>query len=82
MKLGDGRKVTMHLTPACDVRSQLDSEASMLMAEWVSAKDDVRMTPQNSPKYSQVVAEAKAIKRRFDAAENRRSQHIREHGCW
>ncbi len=82
MKLGDGRKVTMHTTPECEERSRLHSETSKLLAEWLVCKDEVKLTPRNDPHYAARVEEMKAARTKFKAAEHRLSQHTLSHGCW
>jgi hypothetical protein len=82
MKLSDGRKVTMHKTPACAERTRLDTEASELMAEWLACRDEVRITPKNDPFYARKVKEMKDAHDKYSAANSRRSQHVHTHGCW
>lgn len=82
MKLGDGRKVTMHVTPECEERIRLHTDVSQLLAEWLERKDDVSLTPKNDPSYAVKVAHAKAAKGKLHDAERRLTAHALDHGCW
>jgi hypothetical protein len=82
MKLGDGRKVTMHKTPACEERARLHTEASRLAAEWLTYLDDVKQTPKKDQSRQRKEMEAKDLKAKLTAARNRLSSHISEHECW
>jgi hypothetical protein len=81
MKLGDGRKVTMQVTPDCDERERLATEASLLLAEWLRSKDDVRVVSKRDLSYEKRREECKTAKRKLDAANSKYSEHVRAHGC-
>ncbi len=81
MKLGDGRKVAMHKTPACAERTRLHTEASELLAEWLAHRDEVKMTSRNDPSYARKVKEMKDAHDKYRAADSQRSQHTLSHGC-
>lgn len=81
MKLGDGRKVTMQVAPECGERERLATEASLLLAEWLRSKDDVRMASNRDLSYEKRMEECKLAKRKLDAANSKYSQHVRTHGC-
>jgi hypothetical protein len=83
VKLGDGRKVKMQVTPKCEERDRLSSECSRLLSEWHACRDDVTQTKKNDPSYARKVEQMKEAHRRLKAANARLTQHtIREHGCW
>ena len=82
MKLSDGRKVKMHVTPDCEERGRLAAEASRLLAEWLEAKDQVKMAATRKGTRAKSVDESKSAKRKLNAANRKYSQHVTEHGCW
>jgi hypothetical protein len=82
MKLSDGRKVTMHRTPACEERIVMDNKLSQLMGEWMVISDDLKQRPRNDPSRESKVAEVKKARAKLTAAQRRRSLHVRQHGCW
>jgi hypothetical protein len=82
MKLGDGRKVTMHKTPACAERSRFQTETSRLLAEWLRSMDEVKMTRKSDPSYARKVEEMKDAKAKFKAADSHLQQHLIAHRCW
>ena len=82
MKLGDGRKVTMHKTPDCEERSKLHTELSQCLAEWLTASDDLKQTSKSDPCRQSKVADVKKCRAKLDAAQSHYSVHVREHGCW
>ena len=82
MELSDGRKVTMHRTPACEERIVLDNEVCQLMGEWFAISEDLKQTAKNDPSRERKIAEAKVVKAKLTAAKHRRSGHEHEHGCW
>lgn len=81
MKLGDGRKVTMHVPPDCEERSRLAAEAWRLRAEWLESVDELKIASKRDSSYEKKVEENKSAKRNLDAAWSKYSQHVHEHGC-
>jgi len=82
MKLSDGRKVKMHETPECDERSRLQTECSCLLGEWLTLKEDAKMTGKNDSSYAEKVREIKHARGRYKAAEQALTQHCLSHRCW
>jgi len=83
MKLSDGRKVKMHVTPHCQERDRLSAECSRLFSEWLACKDEVKITKKNDPLYASKVEQTKEAHRKLKSANAKLTQHtIREHGCW
>ena len=82
VKLGDGRKVTMHKTPECAKRNQLRTETSRLLAEWLASKDEVRLISKKDPLYTARIEEMNAAGDNYKAAESKLSQQTLTHGCW
>lgn len=81
MKLGDGRKVTIHRTPECSERAELATEYSSLLADWLALKDAVTMTGKVDPQYADKVNEVKAARAKLKAQEARVNEHVAAHGC-
>jgi len=81
VKLGDGRKVTRQIAPDCDERARLATEASLLLAEWLRSKEDVRMASKRDLSYEKRMEKCKSAKRKLDAANSKYSRHVRAHGC-
>jgi hypothetical protein len=82
MKLSNGRKVAMHNTPECEERSRLHSECSRLLGEWLTLKDEVKMTRKNDPSYAEKVREMKHAHGKHKAAQEAVTQHALTHRCW
>jgi hypothetical protein len=80
MKLGDGRKLKMHVSPPCEERARLSEECSRALAEWLDCKDHATMSKSDTSHGDKI----KAMKRaqgRLRAAQDRLSSHVRSHGC-
>jgi hypothetical protein len=82
MKLGDGTKVTMHMTPECLERAELHTEYSSLLSDWLSLKDAVTMTGKDHTLYAERVKEEQSARAKLDAQEARLNEHTASHGCW
>ena len=82
MKLGDGRKVRDATHPACAERAELHTEASQLLSEWLTLKDEAVMIRSNHRAYAAKLEEVNRAHKGFKAAEARLGQHTQDHGCW
>ena len=82
VKLGDGRKVAMNKAPECAERSQLHTETSRLLAEWLACQDEVKLTAKKDPLYAARVEAMNVARDNYKAAESKLSQHTLSHGCW
>lgn len=82
MKLGDGRKATMHKTPESAERNQLHTETSRLLAQWLACQDEVKLTSKKDPLYATKIEEMNVMRDKYRAAESKLSQHTSSHGCW
>jgi CRISPR/Cas system-associated endonuclease Cas3-HD len=72
----------MHESPERYERDRLSSECSQLLCEWLRWTDEVRQTEKNTPSYTRKVTQMKEARNKLNAANSKRSRHIREHGCW
>ena len=82
MKLGDGRKVTMHTTPACAERSELHTRASELLSEWLASKDEATQMTRHDPANAAKLEEVRLKHKRLKAANAKVAVHTDSHGCW
>jgi len=81
MKLGDGRKVKMHVKPACSERDQLASKVSQSLAEWLACSDDVDQASKQDASLSTKLKNQKDAKGRLKAAKQELACHTEKHQC-
>ena len=83
MKLSDGRKAKMHVTPPCLERERLSSATDRLLAELLESRGEVAQTIKTDPTYGLRLRRVRELEGKFRHAQRAFYEHtFRDHRCW
>ncbi len=82
VKLSDGSKVKMRVSPPCGERERLSSECARFLSDWLGWRDELKQTKKTDRSYNRKLEEMKRAEDRLKKARKGLNQHaLREHAC-